>query len=182
MNSGMSDPRKEQFEGLVHQHQDSVYRQLLRTCGKKEDAEDALVDALLNAYRAFGTLDNPDSFRPWLVQIGKRVCGRLKKRESIRPLLQMSAEEGGGIDPASDDPTPEELAWEGQMKDCLLSALDELPAGYREAYEMVELNEMPLKEAAERMNLTLPAFKSRLHRARAMLRDAVTHTVCGSAL
>lgn len=178
----MAADSREQFESLVHQHQDSVYRQLLRTCGKKEDAEDALVDALLNAYRAFHQLDDPASFRPWLVQIGKRVCGRLKKREALQPLLQMSAEEERGLDPASSEPTPEEQAWEGQMKDCLLSALDALPTGYREAYEMVELNELSLKEAAERMDLTLPAFKSRLHRARAMLRDAVTETVCGSAL
>ena len=57
------------FETLVNQHKDAVYRQMVRVCGNREDAEDVLIEALLKAYRHLDQLRNSVAFRAW--QIGR---------------------------------------------------------------------------------------------------------------
>ena len=68
------------FEALANQHKDAVYRQLMRACGNREDAEDVLIEALLKAYRNLDQLHESGAFRAWLAQIGRRVCWQLKQR------------------------------------------------------------------------------------------------------
>lgn len=161
------------FESLVRIHKDTVYRQMLRVCGSREDAEDALATALLKAYNALGSLESEESFRPWLVQIGRRVCGRMKHKEHLRPVFELEGLELAGLQLSDPEPSPEDQALEEEMKRCLLSSLAELPPLYREAYEMVDLQEATLEEAADRFGITVAALKSRLHRARTGLRDKV---------
>ena len=57
------------FERLMKLHKDAVYRQLVRTCGNRDDAEDALVEALTSAHRSLETLRDEKAFRGWLAQI-----------------------------------------------------------------------------------------------------------------
>src|SRR5450755_1491801 len=64
------------FEDLANQHKDAVYRQLMRACGNREDAEDVLIEALLKAYRNLDQLRETGAFRAWLAQIGRRAGGR----------------------------------------------------------------------------------------------------------
>ena len=96
------------FESLSRQHKDAVYRQMLRACGNREDAEDVLIESLLKAYRSLGDLRAPEAFRTWLGQIASRVCWQLKQRESLLPLLQLSEIEEDGIQFAAAGPSAEE--------------------------------------------------------------------------
>jgi hypothetical protein len=84
------------FERLVNEHKDAVYRQMIRACGNRKDAEDVLIEALLKAYRNLDQLRAHQAFRAWLAQIGRRVCWQLKKREALLPLLQLSELESEG--------------------------------------------------------------------------------------
>lgn len=159
------------FEALVRQHKDAVYRQMLRVCGSHDDAEDALASALANAYRSLSSLSGEESFRPWIVQIGRRVCGRMKQRSSVRPMLELSALEDEGLQLASPDATPEEIALEESMKTCLYRALDKVPPLYRSAYELRDIEGLSAEEAAARLGISVAALKSRLHRARSLVRE-----------
>ncbi len=91
------------FEALANEHRDAVYRQLIRACGNREDAEDVLIEALLKAYRNLGQLRDSDAFRVWLAQIGRRVCWQLKQREALLPIMQLSAMESEGFELRSDE-------------------------------------------------------------------------------
>jgi DNA-directed RNA polymerase specialized sigma24 family protein len=62
------------FEGQVRLHKDAVYRQMIRVCNHREDAEDALATALLLAFKSYDRLESDEAFRTWLGTIGKRVC------------------------------------------------------------------------------------------------------------
>ena len=166
------------FDRLLQRHKDSVYRQMLRYCGNPTDAEDALSDAILKAYRSLDSLKEREAFRPWLVQIGRRVCGRMKHRQSLRPALSLAALEEEGVQPHAPDPTPEELALAAETKTCLYRALEEIPEPYRGAYVASDLEDKSNQEAAAEAGITLAAYKSRLHRARAMLRERVDKTFC----
>jgi RNA polymerase sigma-70 factor, ECF subfamily len=155
------------YDRLVSRHKDSVYRQMVRVCGNHDDAEDVLVDALVSAHQSLGQLRDEESFRAWLAMIGRRVCFRIKRREALIPLLRLSelpTEVGGSGDPAAE-------AEMTQMKACVAAAIESLPELYREVYVRRELDEQPAEEVAQQLNLSVPAVKSRLHRARKMVRE-----------
>jgi RNA polymerase sigma-70 factor, ECF subfamily len=156
------------FEKLAGEHKDAIYRQMVRMCGNHDDAEDVLVESLLKAYRAMDQLGDEATFRGWLAIIARRTCGRLKRREALTPLLHLTDLSEQGFEPASSEPAPDEQALEADMKRCIQSVIAELPPLYREVYKMADVEEIPLKEIGEKLNLTLPAVKSRLHRARAL--------------
>jgi RNA polymerase sigma-70 factor (ECF subfamily) len=158
------------FEALANEHKDAVYRQLLRACGNREDAEDVLIEALLKAYRSLDQLRESKAFRAWLAQIGRRVCWQLKEREALLPLMQLSAMEAEGVEVASDRPSVEMQAARNQMKALLYKAIESLPEAERQVYLLSEVDELSGEETAGKLNITLAAMKSRLHRARANLR------------
>src|SRR5579863_4464574 len=107
MNLESSDREAPDFDSLTRQHKDSVYRQMIRTCGNREDAEDVLIEALLKAYRHLDQLRDSAAFRAWLTQIAKRVCWQLKEREALLPLLQLSTLDEEGREIPSAEPTPD---------------------------------------------------------------------------
>ena len=116
------------FEKLANQHKDVVYRQMVRVCGNREDAEDVLTEALQKAYRNLDKLRDSVAFRSWLGRIAQRVCWQLKQREALMPLLQLSALEDEGREISGD-------------------------------------------EVARRLGISSAAMKSRLHRARELIRQ-----------
>src|SRR5208337_2822063 len=165
------------FEALANQHKDVVYRQLMRACGNREDAEDVLIEALLKAYRNLDQLHESGAFRAWLVQIGRRVCWQLKQREALLPILQLSALEGEGMQLASDQESAETTVERQQMKALLQQAIESLPQSEREVYELRDIRELGGEETAAQLNITLAAMKSRLYRARTNLRRYLDGTL-----
>lgn len=164
------DIKATDFEALTRQHKDSVYRQMLRVCGNREDAEDVLVEALLKAYRHLDQLRDSAAFRAWLGQIAKRVCWQLKERETLMPLLQLSAIDEEGREIPGSDPTPEAQVARQQMKQLLDDAIAALPPLYRSVYQLRDLENHSGDEVARELAISRTAMKSRLHRARELVR------------
>ena len=158
------------FDALTRQHQDSVYRQMLRVCGNREDAEDVLVEALLKAYRHLDQLRESAAFRGWLAQIARRVCWQLKEREALLPLLQLSTLGEEGREIAGSELTPEGQLARRQMKQLLEEATAALPPLYRAVYQLRDLEDRPGEEVAAQLGISRAAMKSRLHRARDLVR------------
>lgn len=159
------------FESLVNQHKDAVYRQMARVCGHREDAEDALATALMHAYKALPKLESDEAFRSWLGTIGRRVCSRMRHHPSIENALELADEVGLAL---GNDPGYEMAV----LKGCVKDAVDALPESYRVVYERCELDEKTVPEAADELGLSVAAVKSRLLRARAMVREQLDHSVC----
>lgn len=158
------------FEELTRQHKDAVYRQMIRVCGNREDAEDVLIEALLKAYHHLDQLRESAAFRAWLAQIARRVCWQLKGRESPLPLLQLSTLHDGGLEIPGDRPGPDAEMARRQMKQLLDDAIAALPLNYRAVYELRDVEGISGDEVARRLHISLAALKSRLHRAREMVR------------
>jgi RNA polymerase sigma-70 factor (ECF subfamily) len=158
------------FDSLAEAHKDAVYRQLIRACGNREDAEDVLVEALLKAYQNLDQLREHTAFRGWLAQIGRRVCWHLKARDALRPIIQLSALEAQGVVPAGAEPSPEEQVSRQQLRRMLNDAVEQLAPEYRRVYVMRDLEGRSGDEVARRLGITIAAQKSRLHRARAQVR------------
>jgi RNA polymerase sigma-70 factor, ECF subfamily len=170
MDRENKNPEGADFDALTRQHQDSVYRQMVRVCGNREDAEDVLVEALLKAYRHLGQLRDSAAFRAWLAQIAKRVCWQLKEREALLPLLQLSTLEEEGREIPGGELTPEAQLARRQMKQLLDDAIEALPELYRAVYRMRDIEDRPGEEVEKRLGISRAAMKSRLHRARELVR------------
>jgi RNA polymerase sigma-70 factor (ECF subfamily) len=170
------------FDALAKQHQDAVYRQMIRVCGNHEDAEDVLIEALLKAYRHLDQLRESRAFRAWLAQIAKRVCWQLKQRESLLPLLQLSTLEDEGKEIAAPDPPQDARLAEQEMKEMLHDAVEKLPPLYRRVYELCDVEDGRGDEVAKKLGISMAAMKSRLHRARNLVRGHLDVALAGQAV
>lgn len=158
-----------EFEQLVNRHKDAVYRQMVRVCGNQADAEDVLQEALLNAFRALGTLRDRAAFQAWLVRIGRNVCIRLRKKEALRPILDLPMPDSLDV-LASPHPSVESQLVRQGIDRCVKAALERLPQDSRRVLELRDIEGLTAPEAAGELGLTVSALKSRLHRARGLLR------------
>ena len=165
------------FDSLVRQHKDAVYRQMVRMCGNADDAEDVLGEALLKAYRALDQLGDEEAFRGWLAIIARRTCGRLKRREALAPVRSLATLAERGVELASNAPSLDSHMIEEETKACLLKVMAELPSLYREVYELRDVQDLPASEVGERLGISVAAVKSRLHRARALVRIGIDGSI-----
>lgn len=161
------------FEALAKEHKDSIYRQMLRVCGNHQDAEDVLIESLMKAYRSMDQLRDSLSFRAWLAQIARRVCWQLKEKEALMPLIQFADMENQGLELPDHTLAPEDAASAAQLREILRSAVEDLKPELRDVYQLRDLEEISGEEVAERLGISLSAMKSRLHRARATVRERI---------
>lgn len=161
------------IERLIANHRDAVYRQMVRVCGNREDAEDALANAILSALKASEQLRDPESFQGWLARIGRRACARLKGRLRESTFASLEALGALGFEPTDREPGPDELSELAELKNCVAAAVEGVPDLYREVYIRREILGEPATEVARSMGLAIPALKSRLHRARKLVREAL---------
>lgn len=162
------------FQRLAEQHQDAVYRQMVRVCGNREDALDVLQEALLRAYRAIDTLKADAAFRVWLARIARNVCVRLRSREALLPLVSLDSSEEGRVwadTLAVESALPETAAIQQELKEIIHRAIDSLPKNLREVYQLRDVEGLSTEETAAHLRATEAAVKARLHRARAHLRQ-----------
>jgi len=158
------------IERLINRHKDAVYRQMVRTCGNHDDAEDALAEALLAAMKAADQLRDPSNFQAWLSRIGTRSCARMRIREKLLGKHSITELEEKGWELPDSQNSPEQEAEITALKGCVRGAVELLPEVYREVYIRREVLEEKAEDVAQSMGLSLPAVKSRLHRAREIMR------------
>ena len=139
-----------------------------RTCSSSEDAEDAVQIALWQLYRKIGALRTAATFASWLFRIIERECYRLFRVRSKLQVFDQSLE-----DVLRQEPLPLEL-----RKD-LIAAIATLPDAYREILVLRDIDELTAPEAAAQLDISIDAVKSRLHRARSMVRE---HLLAGGYL
>ncbi len=142
-------------------------------CGHPEDAEDVLQETMLAAARSLGQFQGKSAFSSWLYAIARSFCHR--QRRKARPSTSLD-QLGSGEEPlpASDGfHDPEARAEARQQLRIVQEALDTLDPSYREVLLLRDVEGLSAREAAKVLGIGVPALKSRLHRARKALRQAV---------
>ncbi|MBC7251809.1 MAG: sigma-70 family RNA polymerase sigma factor [Anaerolineae bacterium] len=165
---------KEAFTRLVEAYQTPVYNLAYRMLGNVQEAEDAAQEAFIRAYTRLSTYDPKRKFASWLLSITSHYCiDRLRRRRfnlvSLDELPPWRETPGKQL-------LPEERVIDHQRQDAVQALLDTLPAHYRAPVILRYWYDFSYQEIAEVMNLTESAVKSRLHRARAMLAQAVSQS------
>lgn len=153
------------FEALVHRHQEAAFRVALRMLGNRPDAEEAVQDAFVRAWRALPTFGERSRFSTWLYRITVNCC---------LTALQSRREDGAltGAEPAP-GPGPVERAQAREGVQTLTAAIGELTPQQRAPLVLRELEGLSYEEIGEVLELSPAAVKGRLHRARLELVEAM---------
>lgn len=168
------------MERLLMRAQEAAWRFSMSVCGRADDAEDAMQEALIKTYRYVARIREPEAFRPWLYRTVRNAClmGRRKKTgepsrlQSIDDLLRDTDEalRGGVRHPGKD---PEQLAGNAGLHRRLVKALRTLPAPYRVIVFMREMEGLSTREVATVLGISEDNVKARLHRARLALQKSL---------
>jgi RNA polymerase sigma-70 factor, ECF subfamily len=153
------------FEQLVRQWESRIYNLAWRFLGNREDAQDAVQDTFLAAYKSLRTLRNPERFPTWLYQIALNHCrGRWRSRSSLVPLEGQSWDGDEGVEGGA-QPGYAAIDSRDQLEtaDLLRKALGSLSQEHRTAIVLKEYMGLSLEEMAEVMECPLSTAKSRLY-------------------
>ncbi|GAC1320273.1 MAG: RNA polymerase sigma factor [Thermoleophilaceae bacterium] len=161
------------FEELVRRHADRLYAVVLRMVGDNHDAEEVTQEAFVRAWRAIGRFKGDSQFFTWLYRIGvneARRRGDRGQRGVLRGIRSLDLEP---IDPPDPSESPHSRAERADLRRALEEAVRSLPHAYRAPLILRDVEGLSTAQAATIIGIGEAAFKSRLHRARLAVRDAV---------
>jgi RNA polymerase sigma-70 factor (ECF subfamily) len=148
------------FAELVRRHRDRLWAVALRTLGDREEAADALQDALVSAFRSAGTYRGEAAVTTWLHRVVVNACLDRVRRRQARPTVPLGSTEPPG---RWDDHSRTETRLDVQ------AALATLPEGQRAAIVLVDMQDMSVAEAAVVLGVAEGTVKSRCSRGRTAL-------------
>src|SRR5437867_27875 len=170
------------FDELVLRHQQRIYRTLMAITRNPDEAEDGLQNVFLKAFQHIGGFQGASKFVTWLTRIAiNEGTECLRARKDVDSL----GEEEGLEDEAPFRPrdvrawggNPEEMYSKAELKHKVEQELLKLPAKYRIAVMLRDLQQFTTEETAEILKIGVPALKSRLLRGRLMLREALASSL-----
>ncbi len=171
------------FEQLVSRYEDRVYNLAYRMLASRQDAEDVLQDTFLNVIRGLDKFRGTSSFSTWLYRIATnaaltKIRKRSRREKSESEFLddvyavKRAARAGAVLPDWSANPATRALDDEARRQ--MGEAINELPKIYRAVFVLRDVEGLPAAEVAEVLGLSVPAVKSRLHRARLYLRNRLS--------
>ncbi len=172
----------EAFEDLVRRYDRRIYRVTLAITQNKEDAEDAMQDAFLKALENLGQFAGHARFSTWLTRIAvNEALQRLRRRGRFESLDE-PVEAGDTLVPQQIEDwrdNPEQQYAKEELRELLEKTIGALPPIYRAVIVLRDVEHMSNEEAAEALDLSVPAVKSRLLRARLMMRNRLSRHFAG---
>jgi RNA polymerase sigma-70 factor (ECF subfamily) len=167
------------FSELLRRYEGKIFRLALHITQNREDAEDVLQEAFLKAYEHLDQFQGQSRFYTWIVRIAvNQALMKLRKRKSDRSVSLDDTIDTGEDTVAREiaawDENPEQRYSREEINEILGSAIDGLAPIYRAVFVLRDVDGLSTEEAADALDLSVPAIKSRLLRARLQLRDKLT--------
>lgn len=176
------------FERLVSPFRDRIYWRSVRALGDRDEAEDVTQETMLRAFTRLSTFRGDARFGSWLYQVASnciRMHLRTRRRRGAQRIDDYLGQVEAGDDPSTlcDQPrAPDHVAMSRELVRALASAISNLPPQYGSILRLWVEDGLDLKQIHERSGLSIPAIKSRLHRARQRVRQEVEDTLGPGAL
>ena len=154
------------FETLMRRHNQRIYRAVRAVLRSDDEAEDVLQQAYLNAYAHLDQFAGDAQFSTWLTRIAVNQALAHRRKRGI-PF-----EDQGEIEVADNKtPDPERQAVASELRHLMEQEVEALPDSFRTTFVMREVEGLSTNETAETLGISEDLVKTRLHRARALLRD-----------
>jgi RNA polymerase sigma-70 factor (ECF subfamily) len=169
----------EAFTELVNRYERNIFRLARHITQNPEDAEDVLQETFMKAYEHLVDFQGNSKFYTWLVRIAvNQSLMKLRKRKTDASVSldepYDTGEETVTREIAVWDPNPELTYSREEMREILGKAVESLPPVFRAVFVLRDIEELSTEETAVLLNLSIPAVKSRLLRARLRLREKLT--------
>jgi len=168
------------FEILMRRHNQRIYRVARAVVKDESEVEDVMQQAYFNAYTHLDQFEERSQFSTWLTRITlNEAFGRRRKMRQSEALGTMRSHadtDSGDVmeTVTSSQPDPERQAYAQELHRVLEEAVDALPETYRTVFMLRDIEGLSTSETSEGLGLGDEAVKTRLHRARAMIRRSVT--------
>ena len=157
----------------MRRYNQRLYRVARAILGSHADAEDAMQQAYLNAYAHLDQFEHRGSFAGWLTRIAVREALARHRRRAEAAAVESIVGDGPSDRIPSPSPDPEQAALSRELRMDLEAIIDSLGETYRPVFVLREVEGLSTFETAEALALSEDVVKTRLHRARAMLRQAL---------
>ncbi len=177
------------FESLMRRHNGKLFRVARAILKDDAEAEDALQDAYLAAYRHMGDFNGGAQVGTWLTRIVINQALMRLRRQKRDPVV-VPLDERPGIEPdnaeaeAPDEhaESPPRAALRAEVRRLLERRIDELPVAFRTVFVMREVEDMTVQEIGDCLSIPAATVRTRLFRARALLRAALGREIDGATL
>src|SRR3979490_2265033 len=164
------------FEELVRRYDRNVFRIAQHITQNREDAEDVVQDAFLKAYGNLAQFQEQSKFYTWLVRIAvnealmKLRGGGAERTVSLGEEIK-TEDDSLRLETADWSPNPEQIYTQSELREILSKTIQGLPPGFRTVFVLRDVEGLSTEETASALELSVPAVKSRLLRARLQLRE-----------
>ena len=169
------------FELVMRRHNRRLYRLARATLKDDAEAEDALQEAYLHAYRSMAQFRGDATLSTWLARVLLNECfGRLRRdvrRQNIIPIAGSHSEIDVDTMPDNDTESPDKALIRAEMRELLERKLDELPAAFRTVFVLRSVEEISVEEAARCLDISEATVRSRHFRARSLLRESLSQEI-----
>lgn len=160
------------WDEIVELHSDRVFRLAYRLTGNRPDAEDLTQEVFVRVFRSLDTY-TPGTFEGWLHRITTNLfLDQARRKQRIR-FDALSDERADKLTSAT--PAPELIYTDQRFDDDIEAALQALPPDFRAAVVLCDVEGLSYEEIAQILGAKLGTVRSRIHRGRTMLRDALAH-------
>jgi RNA polymerase sigma-70 factor (ECF subfamily) len=163
------------FDELVRRYQDKVYRLCFKILRHEDDAAEALQDAFLSAFRGLKNFKAESTFSTWLYRIATNAAlMKYRKRRDGHVSLEQSQsgnEDAEALQLPDWSTQPLKELLDAETNEIMAEGIQNLPEELRMVFISRDIQEKSNADVAEELGLTVAAVKSRLHRARILLRD-----------
>jgi RNA polymerase sigma-70 factor (ECF subfamily) len=167
------------FEVLMRRYNQRIYRTVRAILRDEDETTDAMQEAYVNAFTHLADFNGHARFSTWLTRIAvHEALGRLRKRKRVEPLDDADSQDSVMASPVNG---PENDASDGELRILLEEAVDRLPESFRTTFVLRSIEQLSVAETAEVLGIPEETVKTRHHRARERLQDALT-TRIGRAL
>jgi len=159
------------WEEIVSTHSGRVYRLAYRLTGNQHDAEDLTQEVFVRVFRSLSTY-TPGTFEGWLHRITTNLfLDMVRRRQRIR--FDSLPEDNNRV--AGSEPSPEQAYSDTHLDPDVQAALDALPTDFRVAVVLCDIEGLTYEEIAATLGIKLGTVRSRIHRGRLALREALAH-------
>jgi RNA polymerase sigma-70 factor, ECF subfamily len=158
------------FGVLVQRYQDRLYSSVVHVVGCRNEAEDVVQDAFVQAYVKLDSFQQNSKFFTWIYRIAFNAALSRRRRKKTSLSLEQSREESGS-EPASGDEAPDHRLLREERVSDVQRALSELTEDHRAILVLREMQDMAYEDIAEVLGISIGTVRSRLSRARNALRD-----------
>ena len=177
------------FDRFVEVFRSKIFHYAYMMCGQREDAEEVAQDTLLKVFSNFGQLREPERVKPWVFRIARNECLMRRRKSVFAPAQELSLDDflphqdqddGRRLEIADWSALPDDQALRAELKDIVHAAIEKLPEIYRAIILLRDIEELSTEEAAEVLDISLEAVKTRLHRARLAVRQKLDEYMAGA--